>query len=412
MPPLLPAWHPDDAPDLQPAEHARRRLRRDGERGLSDFGRAAIAEMNRVGVLVDVAHSGWRTSLEAAKASRHPVVASHSGCDAVHHHIRCKPDDVIRAIVDPAGSSASAASPVFWAAAITAMLDHIDYMVRTFGVDHVAIGTDVAYTLAQRPRREQTKLPEPPPETPGSAALWPKDSLASLPGSGAGQPRLDELAAVHGGSGPARLPGRGHREDPRRWPMCCMERGVGVTTACNRKVVMNCLMLRAVRLGLIAALCCHSLARAADPPKVEPALEPDPKVLRILQELGDNSSALLTGLKTVGDWNAVTKEYGLGRTGRPAATTPTKPSGCPTANGPSSVAPTTVRRTGSTMPGSSTCPRIPGSCSSLLIQATPRASWRSRSSTLQARSSSTFRRSGAAQRITAIHGGPSPTTPA
>ena len=34
--------------------------------GLSDFGRAAVAEMNRVGVIVDVAHSGWQTSLDAA----------------------------------------------------------------------------------------------------------------------------------------------------------------------------------------------------------------------------------------------------------------------------------------------------------------------------------------------------------
>src|SRR4051812_47190702 len=53
--------------------------------GLSELGRVAVDEMNRVGVLVDVAHSGWRTSLEAAKASRLPVVASHTGCDAVHH---------------------------------------------------------------------------------------------------------------------------------------------------------------------------------------------------------------------------------------------------------------------------------------------------------------------------------------
>ena len=49
--------------------------------GLSDLGRAAIAEMNRVGVIVDVAHSGWRTSLEAAKASQKPMVASHTVCD-------------------------------------------------------------------------------------------------------------------------------------------------------------------------------------------------------------------------------------------------------------------------------------------------------------------------------------------
>ncbi|MFM7603615.1 MAG: membrane dipeptidase, partial [Prosthecobacter sp.] len=40
--------------------------------GLSDFGRAAIAEMNRIGVIADVAHSGWKTALDAAKASAKP----------------------------------------------------------------------------------------------------------------------------------------------------------------------------------------------------------------------------------------------------------------------------------------------------------------------------------------------------
>lgn len=52
-----------------------------GERangGLSDFGRQAITEMNRVGVIVDVAHSGWQTSLEAAQASQKPIAASHT----------------------------------------------------------------------------------------------------------------------------------------------------------------------------------------------------------------------------------------------------------------------------------------------------------------------------------------------
>jgi membrane dipeptidase len=148
--------------------------------GLSDLGRAAIAEMNRVGVLVDVAHSGWRTSLEAARASRLPVVASHSGCDAVHHHIRCKPDDVIRAIVDSGGLVGICCIPNFLGGGITALLDHIDYMVRTFGIDHVAIGTDVAYMAppapkpdrpSSRPRRSRTRF----------EALWPKDSLVSMP---------------------------------------------------------------------------------------------------------------------------------------------------------------------------------------------------------------------------------------
>jgi membrane dipeptidase len=72
--------------------------------GLSDLGRAAIAEMNRVGVIVDVAHSGWRTSFEAAKASTKPMVASHTVCAR-------SPMMSSRPSATPAASSASAGSP-------------------------------------------------------------------------------------------------------------------------------------------------------------------------------------------------------------------------------------------------------------------------------------------------------------
>jgi membrane dipeptidase len=68
--------------------------------GLSDFGRAVIREMNKTGVIVDCAHSGWRTSLESAKCSSHPNVASHSSVASLNPHMRSKPDDVIRAIAD------------------------------------------------------------------------------------------------------------------------------------------------------------------------------------------------------------------------------------------------------------------------------------------------------------------------
>ncbi|MCB0670251.1 MAG: membrane dipeptidase, partial [Saprospiraceae bacterium] len=71
--------------------------------GLSDFGRAVVKEMNRVGVIVDIAHSGWQTSLEAAQISEKPIVASHTTCDALYHHIRAKPDEVIKTIADKEG---------------------------------------------------------------------------------------------------------------------------------------------------------------------------------------------------------------------------------------------------------------------------------------------------------------------
>ncbi len=145
--------------------------------GLSDLGRAAVAEMNRQGVIVDVAHSGWKTSLEAAKASTLPMVASHTGCDALNHHIRCKPDEVIKAIVETGGLVGICGIPNFLGGGIAALLDHIDHVVKRFGVDHVAIGTDVAYGAPA--------IPGPAVPSRGSRtrfeALWPKGSLSPRP---------------------------------------------------------------------------------------------------------------------------------------------------------------------------------------------------------------------------------------
>jgi membrane dipeptidase len=118
--------------------------------GLSDFGRAAIAEMNRVGVIVDVAHSGWQTSLEAARVSQRPIVASHTTCDALQHHIRAKPDEVIRAIAEGGGLVGICAIPAFLGGTgdINALLNHIDHVAKTVGVDCLAIGTDVGASLS------------------------------------------------------------------------------------------------------------------------------------------------------------------------------------------------------------------------------------------------------------------------
>ena len=146
--------------------------------GVSDLGRAAIAEMNRTGVIVDVAHSGWRTSLEAAKASSRPVVASHSGAVEVHRHIRSKPDEVIRAIVDSGGYVGvySVASFLGRGGDLNAMLDHIEYLVKRFGAEHVAIGTDIAY-IPQTADAEYRKMGRRPRGRARYEALWPPGAL-------------------------------------------------------------------------------------------------------------------------------------------------------------------------------------------------------------------------------------------
>ena len=148
--------------------------------GLSDFGRTVIAEMNRVGIIPDCAHSGWQTSLESAQVSDRPVVASHSVCGGIYPHIRSKPDEVIRAIADTGGYIGICCIPRFLRGKgdINAFLDHIDYVVKKFGSDHVAIGTDVAYT-SQNYGEENRKVPRRGKSRPRFASLWPADDYVT-----------------------------------------------------------------------------------------------------------------------------------------------------------------------------------------------------------------------------------------
>ncbi|MEW6356002.1 MAG: membrane dipeptidase [Planctomycetota bacterium] len=148
--------------------------------GLSDFGRAVIAEMNRVGVIVDTAHSGWKTTFEAAKASASPMVISHSGCCALNEHIRCKPDAVIRAVCDTGGYIGICCIPNFLGGTgdINAFLDHIEYVVKHFGADRVAIGTDISY-VSSRAAEENKKAPPRRKERKRWENFWPENAFAT-----------------------------------------------------------------------------------------------------------------------------------------------------------------------------------------------------------------------------------------
>ncbi len=148
--------------------------------GLSDFGRAAVAEMNRIGVIVDVSHSGWQTSLDAARASTRPMVASHTTCEGIYAHIRSKPDEVMRAIADTDGFVGICCISRFLRRTgdIQALLDHVDYAAKMLGANHVAIGTDVAYR-SQYTEEEARKLPPRGRRRTRFAALWPEDDFVT-----------------------------------------------------------------------------------------------------------------------------------------------------------------------------------------------------------------------------------------
>lgn len=108
---------------------------------LRDLGQAAIREMNDVGVIIDVAHAGWRTCIEAAEISEKPTVASRSGAFALSAHRRCKTDEAIKAIVHKGGTIGICCIPHFLGRSgdINAFLDHVDYVAGKFGVDAVSI---------------------------------------------------------------------------------------------------------------------------------------------------------------------------------------------------------------------------------------------------------------------------------
>ncbi len=74
-----------------------------GNKGLTDFGREVVREMNRLGMVVDVSHVSDQTFADVLETSRAPVMASHSCCRAICPAMRNLTDDMIRALAKRGG---------------------------------------------------------------------------------------------------------------------------------------------------------------------------------------------------------------------------------------------------------------------------------------------------------------------
>jgi membrane dipeptidase len=113
--------------------------------GLSRFGIAAIEEMNRIGMLVDGSHTGYRTTMEAMEVTRAPFIFSHCCCAALAYHYRNVRDDQIKACAATGGVIGIAAIGAFLGditAQAAAQFRHIDHVAQLVGPEHVAIGND------------------------------------------------------------------------------------------------------------------------------------------------------------------------------------------------------------------------------------------------------------------------------
>jgi membrane dipeptidase len=114
--------------------------------GLSEFGRRVIREMNRVGMVVDLSHTGYRTTMEAIEVSQAPAVFSHSNVKAVCDSRRNLTDDQIAAVAETGGVIGLVAYPAFvsrrrWPT-LDDLLRHADHIAERVGTDHISVGLD------------------------------------------------------------------------------------------------------------------------------------------------------------------------------------------------------------------------------------------------------------------------------
>jgi len=153
-------------------------------KGLTPFGRRVVKEMNALGMMVDISHVSDATFFDAVKASRLPVIASHSSSRALADRPRNMTDDMLRAVAanggavcvnfgpefldahwqkeagfDPVkvikehGADTKAAQLALWAqfrelarkvppVPASVVIDHIEHITKVAGVDHVCLGSD------------------------------------------------------------------------------------------------------------------------------------------------------------------------------------------------------------------------------------------------------------------------------
>ena len=146
--------------------------------GLSPFGREVVDEMNRLGMIVDVAHVSDETFYDVIKCSKAPIVSTHSCCRALASHRRNMTDDMIRTLADHGGVIQINFYPVFLSdlyasfyevkgekasprPGVSDVVNHIDHAVKVGGIEHVGIGTDFdGIEVTPKGLEDVSKLPK------------------------------------------------------------------------------------------------------------------------------------------------------------------------------------------------------------------------------------------------------------
>jgi membrane dipeptidase len=122
------------------------------DEGLTALGRELIREMDRVGMVKDIAHTGYRTARDVIEASSGPVNISHSNPRVLNDHPRCVPDDLMKACAASGGVMGISGLGLFLGRNDTStenFIHSIDYSVDVMGIDHVGIGLDYVFNKTE-----------------------------------------------------------------------------------------------------------------------------------------------------------------------------------------------------------------------------------------------------------------------
>jgi membrane dipeptidase len=114
--------------------------------GLTPLGRQAVAEMNRLGIAIDLSHANPATTADVLELSGKAPLMTHAGCMAIHSHPRNKTDEQLRALADRGGVVGIFDLPYLTASPRQPTVDdylmHLEHALKVVGEDHVGIGSD------------------------------------------------------------------------------------------------------------------------------------------------------------------------------------------------------------------------------------------------------------------------------
>ena len=116
--------------------------------GLTKFGREVVGQMNRLGMMCDASHISDESFLDLIKASKAPIIVSHSSCRALAEHPRNLTDEQLVALAKNGGVIQITSVKKFLLPAsgvepdLKTYVDHIEHVVELVGIDYVGIGSD------------------------------------------------------------------------------------------------------------------------------------------------------------------------------------------------------------------------------------------------------------------------------